>query len=183
MTSDWLMPDGSPSYNWGAVVGKGTAGTIAHADRTADNKSTTSNFAAFHTPEEGFEFWASRWEKIPKGTGAALKAAADGNARGVAEAMYAACWFTGTSGTDAERIDAYAKVILGAAQHVVPLLDVGADASPELAVQLGQPIGLPLGNCAKPAPSTRVQPTSGLETALLVGVMVGVPLIGWAVMK
>lgn len=207
VTKDWLIPNASaagemvPSYNWGAIMGKGDAGVITHADHTADNKPVTYSFAAFSSPEAGFEYWASRWEKIPRSSpGATLKAASTGNARGVSEAMYAACWFSGTcppSCTDDQRIDAYANVIVGAAKHVVPLLDLGPDFEGDVAVVLGDRIGLPLGNCpwhdhykgaggggtgggTKPAPTSPASTDSGpgWGTALLVGVAIGIPLIG-----
>lgn len=206
VTKDWLIPNASapgemvPSYNWGAIMGKGDAGQITHADHTADGKPVNYTFAAFSSPDAGFEYWASRWEKIPRSApGATLKAASVGNARGVSEAMYAACWFSGTcppSCTDDQRIDAYAKVILGAAQHVVPMLDLGPDTEGDVAVTLGERLGLPLGNCpwhdhykgaggggggTTPTPSTPVQGDTGpgFGTAvLLFGVAVGIPLIG-----
>lgn len=208
VTKDWIKSDGSPSYNWGAIMGNGDAGVITHADHTADGKPVTWKFAAFTSPEAGFDYWASRWEKIPKSApGATLKAASVGNARGVSEAMYAACWFSGTcppSCTDDQRIDAYANVIVGAAKHVVPLLDVGPDAEGESAVVLGERLGLPLGNCpwhdhykgagggdgggvgpkgpTPTKPATQADDSSGLGTVLLVGAAIAVPLIGKAVL-
>jgi hypothetical protein len=201
VTKDWLMPDGSPSWNWGATVAKGTAGTIPHADHTADNKPVTWNFAAFHTADEGFKFWADRFPK------AALAAAADGNARGVSEGMYAACWFSGTcppSCTDAARIDAYAKVILGAAKHVMPLVDTDGEGTGGGSIlELGQTVGLPLGKCswhdnyvpggggggggggAKPPPST-TPATSGSDSGgglWIAALALGVPLAGWVLLR
>lgn len=200
VTKDWLMPDGTPSWNWGATVAKGTRGTISHGDHTADAKPTTYQFAAFNTPEEGFKFWADRFPK------AALEAAKEGNARGVSEGMYAACWFSGTcppSCSDAARIDAYAKVIVGAAAHVVPMITTSDGDHPESAIVLGQTVGLPLGKCSwhdgytgsgktssqptKTPPTTT--PVTSAESAssgsgvFWIAVAVGVPLVGWAVLR
>lgn len=114
VTPDWQFPDGTPSYNWGAVVAVGNAGTISHGDHDKDGKPVTYKFAAFVRPQDGFEFWASRWPgQLP---------AQGGNARAVSKAMFDAHWFTGTKGTIDDRIEAYAKLIVGASQHVASRL-------------------------------------------------------------
>jgi hypothetical protein len=56
-----------------------------------------------------------------------VKEAQGGSARDVSRAMYNAHWFTGTKGSDADRIEAYAKVIEGAASHVAKVLGVHND--------------------------------------------------------
>jgi hypothetical protein len=114
VTPDWQLPDGSPSFNWGATVGAGDRGSLEHADHDKNGKPVVYKFRAYWTPNDGFDFWARNWP--------AVDAAQSGDARAVSRRMYEAHWFTGTKGSDADRVEAYAKVIDGAARHVQALL-------------------------------------------------------------
>jgi hypothetical protein len=147
---DWQFPpgpgrpEGAPSYNWGAMVMTGSAGTLPHADHTADGKPVTWGFAAWNTAEEGFGAWARMMER--PGLAPALKAMREGNALGVAEGMYADCLFSGTCPpdcSDTARIERYGKLILGAVKHLAPLGDWTPDE-----VKLGALAGVPMGKCS-----------------------------------
>lgn len=174
VTPDFQFKTGDPSWNWGAVVASQKqidAGMfITHADHTADNKPTTMKFAAFLNQTEGFEYWADRWP--------GLAAAKDGNARGVAEAMYASCWFSATCPpycTDATRIEAYAQIILGASQKVAKTLGI------PLAVTIGTLLGLPMGKCAfhdKPTTGGGGSSSSSADSGAGIGTVLGVAAVG-----
>lgn len=177
VTPDWQFPSGNPSWNWGAMVMKGNAGTIKHPDHEAMGKATTYDFAAWNTAEDGFRAWANMMEQARLAP--ALAAMKEGNARGVAEGMYAACLFSGTCPpdcSDTQRIERYAQLILGAVGHLAPL--GGWDPNE---VFLGTRMNVPLGKCSwhddykGPKPTggggtPTSSPSSGSSTGLLVGV-------------
>jgi len=123
----WVFEDGTKSYNWGALVGKGTAGSIDHGDKTADGAPTSYLFKAFRSMDEGFDAFFATWSRGDiSGIGhpevvhetTTLPPASRGDARGVATTMYAHGYYTGVKGTADDRIDAYANAIVGAARTV-----------------------------------------------------------------
>lgn len=144
VTPDWQFPDGTPSWDWGAMVMKGTRGTLPHPDHTADGKPVTWGFAAWNTPQEGFAAWARMMER--PGLAPALAAMKAGNATGTAEGMYADCLYSGTCPPDCSdkaRIERYGKLIVGAVKHLAPLGEWTPDE-----VTIGSMVGLKLGKCS-----------------------------------
>jgi hypothetical protein len=117
VTSDWLMPDGSPSNNWGAVIAVGNQNYIIHGDTDRIGRPATQRFAAFNTPEEGvLNFWRA-WAKPDT-----LAAAQQGSSQGVATAMYRHSYYSGASGDDATRIWGYASAIYNWSANVASAL-------------------------------------------------------------
>lgn len=123
----WLLEDGTPSYNWGGLVGSGTAGSLVHKDRNPDGSPTEYKFKAFNNMGEAFDAFYATWSHgNVKGIGhpdvkaeeTVLPAAARGDARAVAATMYAHGYYGGIAGKADDRIDAYAKAIDGAARTV-----------------------------------------------------------------
>lgn len=137
----WLFDDGTPSYNWGGLVGTGTRGTLSHGDKDASGASTTYGFKAFNSMQEGFDAFKATWTRGDmSGVGHDIvheesvdDPASRGDALGVATTMYAHGYYTGAGGTDQDRINAYANAIVGAAQTVANAL------GEPLAVQLSNP--------------------------------------------
>jgi hypothetical protein len=117
LSGSWLKADGSPSYNWGALVGSGTAGSIDHGDRDRDGNPYTTPFMAFHTMRQGFERFMKTFAKPDQ-----LAAAERGSARDTAAAMYRHGYFTGVKGSDADRINAYAGAILNTSKQIAQTL-------------------------------------------------------------
>lgn len=153
----WLLGDGTPSYNWGALTGSGTAGSLTHSDNAADGTRVTYSFQAFHSMAEAFDAFRRVWtrgdlagvgcdsrtdgcaEIIANHEASVNDAAARGDAYAVARTMYAHGYYGGTppgsgawhpsEGSDAERrIQTYAKAIVGSAA--------------EIARQLGEPLAV-----------------------------------------
>lgn len=142
VSGSWLMIDGSPSYNWGALTGSGTAGSISHGDNAPDGTPVTYNFQAFHNPAEAFDSFRRTWTRgnvsgdkdIPHER-TVEAAAARGDAYNVAKTMYAHRYYGGTPsgagawhpsmGSDDERrIQTYAKAIVGSAAVIASQLGV-----------------------------------------------------------
>ncbi len=132
----WLFEDGTPSYNWGGLVGKGTNGSLVHGDHNPDGSPTKYSFKAFHNMDEAFDAFYTTWSRGDiAGIGhpdvthepTTLAAAARGDARGVATTMYAHGYYGGVAGDAAARIDAYAKAIDGAARTVAAALGETSD--------------------------------------------------------
>lgn len=132
----WLFEDGTPSYNWGGLVGAGTNGSLVHGDHNPDGSPVEYKFQAFHTMEEAFEKFFSVWSRGDiSGVGhpdvthepTTLPAAARGDARAVATTMYAHGYYGGVAGGADDRIDAYAKAIDGAAKTVAAALGEKSD--------------------------------------------------------
>lgn len=126
------LEDGDASYNWGGLVGKGTAGSIDHGDRNPDGTPTHYNFQAFHSMAQAFAAFYATWSRgdasidrpqsvIPHER-TVLAAASRGDALAVAATMYAHKYFGGVAGNDQARILAYAKAIVGAAAVVAAAL-------------------------------------------------------------
>jgi hypothetical protein len=121
VSGSWLLDDGTPSYNSGAITcnasRKGTAGCFSHGDVTAEGAPTTYEFMAFNTMREGLQAFIGTW-----GRADTLAAASRGDAHGVAAAMYGHGYYTGSKGSDADRINAYAAAILGSAGSIASAL-------------------------------------------------------------
>jgi hypothetical protein len=116
----WILPSGAPSYNVGALVGTGTAGSIEHADHDKNGKPVVYRFKAFHTATEGVDAFVETWTKIksdPAHAAAINEAARAGDTRRVAALMFSKGYFTGTSGTPDERIDRYASMVYASAKQ------------------------------------------------------------------
>jgi len=126
VTPDWQYPDGTPSWNWGAMIVYPYTTTdptkfITHGDHTADNKPTTLKFASYPDAAAGIRRWVTQLPKASKA--AAIK----GDAYGVAKGMYDAHWFSSVCPpfcTDEARIGSYASVIKGASARVTSTLGI-----------------------------------------------------------
>ena len=114
---DWITKDGKRAYNWGAVRATGSEPFVLHPDKDASGKSVMAKFAAFPSIDAGLARFMAVW-----GAPDVLAAAARGDAQAVAKAMYGHHYFTGTSGSDSERINLYAAAIGGAADTVARAL-------------------------------------------------------------
>lgn len=142
----WLLEDGTPSYNWGALTGSGTAGSLKHGDNEPDGTPVTYSFQAFHSMAEAFDAFRRTWTRSDVSADKAIPheatvndAAARGDAYAVARTMYAHRYYGGTPtgsgawhpsmGSDDERrIQTYAKAIVGSAA--------------EIARQIGEPLAV-----------------------------------------
>lgn len=136
VSGSWILEDGTPSYNSGAITcnasRKGTAGCFSHGDVTADDKPTTYEFMAFNTMREGLQAFVNTW-----GREDTLAAASRGDAHGIAAAMYGHGYYTGRTHDAATNIAAYASAILGSARSV-------ADA-------IGEPMSITAGGSSSVA--------------------------------
>lgn len=133
-TPDWVIPNrlntsesnpsapDGPSHNWGACVSR-NADFVWHGDRDASGNPVTVKFARFSTQLAG----AKNFLNVINRGGAKAVIGGQGSARDLAAAMYANHYFTGVSGSDAERIGAYTNMILAGANRVRKA--VGAAAS------------------------------------------------------
>lgn len=117
VSGSWLFSDGTPSYNWGGLVGSGTAGSLSHGDRTPTGEPTTYGFMAFNNMQEGFAAFMRTWARADT-----IAASAAGDALGVARAMCTHAYFGGVTGTAEDRAQAYAKGIHGTAQTIASQL-------------------------------------------------------------
>jgi hypothetical protein len=84
---------------------------------TAEGAPTTYEFMAFNTMREGLQAFVGTW-----GRDDTLSAASRGDAHGIAAAMYGHHYFTGSKGTDADRVNAYAAAIVGSAGSIAAAL-------------------------------------------------------------
>lgn len=140
----WLKPDGTPSYNWGGLMGSGTDGFIVHGDVNPDGSpiEPTPHFKAFHTMQEAFDAFRATWTR---GDVAGLghpdiaheefvdDPASRGDALGIATTMYAHGYFGGVGGSDQDKINKYATAIVNGAKQVAAAL------GEPLAVQYSNP--------------------------------------------
>lgn len=124
------LEDGDPSFNWGGLVGKGTAGSIDHGDRNPDGTPTHYNFQAFHSMAQAFAAFYGTWTRgdvagdrvtLPHEK-TVLAAASRGDALAVATTMYAHRYYGGVAGDANARILAYAKAIVSASKVVAAAL-------------------------------------------------------------
>lgn len=117
VSGSWLFDDGRPSYNWGGLVGSGTAGSLTHGDIAPDGTPVKYGFQAFNNMDEGFRAFLGTWKKADT-----MEAAARGDALGTARAMYGHHYFGGTKGTDEDRIRLYGKGIFNGSNEVANIL-------------------------------------------------------------
>jgi len=123
VSGTWLFDDGTPSYNWGGLVGSGTAGSLTHGDINPDGTPTSMGFQAFNNMDEAFRSFLRTWSKPGN-----QEAAITGDALATARSMCANGYFGGTRGTAEDRAQLYAKGILSTAKVI--------------ASQLGEPLAV-----------------------------------------
>lgn len=113
-TADW-----QGSNNWGSVrCFRQDYGCIQHGDRDAQGRPIVVPFQRYPSQLEG----AKGFLRTLLRTQAERDALATGDPVALARAMYAAHYFTGTSGTDEQRIQSYANLIRRGANQVKSLL-------------------------------------------------------------
>lgn len=133
----WLKEDGTPSYNWGALTGSGTDGSIYHLDNRADGTQVKYSFKSFNSMDEGFQSFFKTWSRNDVSADKtyidheinALIPASRGDAYNVARTMFvhryyegtptgAGAWHPSMGSDDERRVQSYAKAILGSAKTV-----------------------------------------------------------------
>jgi len=113
-TGDW-----QGSNNWGSVrCYRQDYGCIYHGDRDAQGNPVTVPFQKYPSQLEGAKGFLRTLLKTPD----ERAALATSDPVVLARAMYAAHYYTGTSGTDEQRIQAYANLIRRGANTVKTLL-------------------------------------------------------------
>jgi hypothetical protein len=125
LTFPWRLPNGMPSYNWGALH-RGSAPctqgmVFTRGDKNAKGDVVQAQFAAFPSMAQGFACFLKIWNNSD-----VENAANDGNATYVAAAMYARRYFEGCGkkcgekccGNNEERILEYGRMLQGAAARV-----------------------------------------------------------------
>lgn len=112
-------PDWQGSNNWGSVrCFRQDYGCVQHGDQNAQGQGVTVPFQRYPTQLEGAKGFLRTLLK----TSAERAALATGDPVALARAMYAAKYFTGTSGTDEQRIQSYAALIRRGADKVRAVL-------------------------------------------------------------
>ena len=131
-TGDW-----QGSNNWGALrCYRQDYGCIQHGDRNAQGQPITVSFQRFPSQLEGAKGFLRTLLK----TSAERAALATGDPVALARAMYAAGYYTGTTGTDEDRIQAKGALIRRDAARIKTILgQVGPQYtnSPSIASQVG----------------------------------------------
>jgi hypothetical protein len=182
LADNFLMPDGSPSFNWGALVGKGPAGSVITNDHDkAGNLVKGVPFMAFFDAPSGLRKFLE--VLIHPGTGQELPAIAEanaGDARALATRMYKNGYYGGFGSTDQERIDGYVSAIVGNARDYAkaigqPLLVTGTGGTaptyiPAGTGDAGLPVSVPVANSSS---------SGGVGVGLLVAA--GLGLVAWKV--
>lgn len=176
VTPDWQFPDGTPSYNWGAVTSVGGQKSLPHADHDAAGNPITQGFAAYGSAEGGFSAFLNVWGKL------AGSAAATGDAVLVAAIMYDRHYYTGTSGDRTARVRAYAGMIGGGAAKVAAALGE-SNAVWTNRKDVPAPAGGTGGGSPAPggggAPALEAVPdTSDTKTGLIIGSVLGLGVFG-----
>ena len=139
--------DWQGSNNWGSLrCYRQDYGCVQHGDRDAQGNPVTVPFQRYPSQLEGAKGFLRTLLK----TAAERNALSTGDPVTLARAMYVARYFTGTSGTDEERIQAYAGLIRRSANQVRTIL--------------GQPAGSAI------APSTTIRKTGLVLGVLALGV-------------
>jgi hypothetical protein len=82
--------------------------TFSGTDQNASGGSYTTPFVSFSSLQAGAAFWLGRFKAQ---WGAAMSEAESGDIQGFAQALYDAHYYTGISGTAAQRVAAYASGI------------------------------------------------------------------------
>ena len=112
-------PDWQESNNWGSVrCYRQDYGCVMHGDRDAQGRPVTVPFQRYPSQLEGAKGFLRTLLRTPQ----ARAALATEDALTLARAMYAARYFTGTTGTDEQRIQAYAGLIRRGATRVKSIL-------------------------------------------------------------
>lgn len=135
---DWVIPNKlntpatnpnapeGPSHNWGACVTR-NGEFIWHGDRDRNGNPTQMKFARFPTQLAG----AKNFLQVINRGGAKAPIGGQGSAHDLAAAMYASGYYTGVSGSDADRINAYTNMILGGAARVRKAVGAAASEPPK----------------------------------------------------
>jgi hypothetical protein len=117
--------DWQGSNNWGSLrCYRQDYGCVQHGDRDAQGNPVTVPFQRYPSQLEGAKGFLRTLLK----TAAERSALSIGDPVTLARAMYAARYFTGTSGTDEERIQAYAGLIRRSANQVRTILGQSASS-------------------------------------------------------
>ncbi len=164
VTPSWRLPDGTPTYNWGALRAQAGDERFYHGDHDAEGNAGQYAFAVFPSMSAGLARFLSIF-----GT-EALAAAAGGDATRVAAVMYRRGYFTGIAGTNEERILAYAKAVESTARVIAGTFGRGSK------VLLGEvPVDWRVGGKAsypgdkKPLSATAIAGGVGLLAGLAAG--------------
>jgi len=137
-TGDW-----QGSNNWGSVrCYRQDYGCIQHGDRDAQGNPVTVPFQRYPSQLEGAKGFLRTLLKTP----AERAALTTGDPVALARAMYAARYFTGTSGTDEQRIQSYAALIRRGGDRVRAVLGQSAGITSVVAPSVAvRKTGLVLG--------------------------------------
>ena len=112
-------PDWQGSNNWGGIrCYRQDYGCVMHGDRDAQGRPVTVPFQRYPSQLEGAKGFLRTLLKTPD----ERAALATGDPVALARAMYAAGYFTGTTGTDEQRIQSYAALIQRGANRVKAVL-------------------------------------------------------------
>lgn len=126
-TGSFLLPDGTPSWNWGAVMARKGMKFFNHGDHKADGTPFTGGFAVFPSMADGFAFYK---KILPAQSVAAMQT---GDAFGMARAMFVAGYYDnvdsepvgsprGSTEGDRRRIQGYANALVATAKKIAPML-------------------------------------------------------------
>lgn len=118
-TGSFLLPDGTPSWNWGACMARKGMPFFNHADHKADGTPFTGGFAVFPSMDEGFKFWR---KIMPKQAIAAMQS---GDAYEMARTMFVAGYYSnvdkapiGDPAGDKRRVQGYANALASTSKLV-----------------------------------------------------------------
>jgi hypothetical protein len=127
-TGSFLLPNGTPSWNWGAVMARKGMAFFNHADHKPDGKPFTGGFAVFPSMEEGFKFWR---KIMPAQSIAAMQT---GDAYEMARAMFVAGYYSnvddaplGDPEGDKRRVQGYANALASTSKVVESELGLPAN--------------------------------------------------------
>ena len=110
----FLLPDGRPSWNWGATTARAGIPSFGGGDKDASGNPITQRWARWDSMAEGFDYWVQGFGSVR----AALPFFAAGDAIAGAAQLYDRGYFTGVEGTREDRIRAYARAIVDTAAQV-----------------------------------------------------------------
>lgn len=160
----FLLPDGSPSWNFGGTTARKDVPWFGGGDLDSSGKPISQRWARWPDMAAGIDYWLTFGS-----VRAALPFFAEGNAVAGAAQMFDRGYYTATKGTREERIMEYTRAIVETAKQVaaatgMPLLLRGNDPIPPKAT------GAPPS-----APSKRTR-----EGSELLGIVatVAVPVLG-----
>lgn len=122
-TGSFLLPDGTPSWNWGAVMARKGMKFFNHADHKADGTPFTGGYAVFPSMEDGFKFWR---KIMPAQSIAAMQ---KGDAYEMARAMFVAGYYSNVDAAplgdpegDKRRVQGYANALANTSKVVASTL-------------------------------------------------------------